>query len=70
MTKRKKTDLLQNVSYKKREQDYKQLQFPNHIKIIHFAGAPMATLVDKDIRGLFCSVKEFGPNDWLNPFSR
>jgi hypothetical protein len=68
MTKGKKINLLQDVSYKKREQDYKQLQFPGHIKIIHFVGAPMATLVDKDIRGLYCSIRIWTKR-WLDAFS-
>jgi hypothetical protein len=69
MTKGKKINLLQDVSYKKREKDYKQLEFPNNIKIIHFVGAPMATLINKAIRGLYCSIKEFGPNDGLTPLA-
>ncbi|MEO6166134.1 MAG: hypothetical protein ABIO46_08360 [Chitinophagales bacterium] len=69
MTKGKKINLLQDVSYKKREQEYKQLPFPDSIKIIHFVGAPMATMINKDIRGLYCSIKSLGPNDGLTPLA-
>jgi hypothetical protein len=69
MTKGKRINLVQDVSYKKREESFKQLKFPENIKIIHFVGAPMSTLVSKDIKGLYRSIKEFGPNDGLTPLA-
>lgn len=69
MTKGKKINLVQDVSYVKREASYNELKFPCNIKIIHFVGAPYATIIDKDIKPLYCSIKEYGPNDGLTPLA-
>jgi triacylglycerol esterase/lipase EstA (alpha/beta hydrolase family) len=68
-TKGKRINLIQDVSYKKRTEDFKQLQFPENIKIIHFIGAPLATQINKEIKSLYCSIIHLGPNDGLTPLA-
>jgi len=68
-TKGKKIDIVQDMSYKQRTEDFKELHFPDNMKIIHFVGAPMATQIDKEIKSRYCSMSRFGPNDGLTPLA-
>lgn len=69
MTKGKKINLVQDVSYKKRVEDFSELRFPDNIKIVHFVGAPLATQINKKLKSLYCSIIKFGPNDGLTPLA-
>lgn len=64
-----KINLVKDVSYRKRTEDFQGLQFPENVKRIHFVGAPLATQIDKRIRGNYCSIKKFGPNDGITPLA-
>lgn len=68
-TKSKKIDIVQDLSYEKRNKDFSNFNFPEHIKIIHFVGAPLASQISKDIKGRYCSMKKLGPNDGLTPIA-
>ncbi len=69
MTVGQKIGLVQDVSYAKRETEFADLVFPEHIKCVHFIGAPLTTQVHKRIRSHYCSIKEFGPNDGITPLA-
>lgn len=69
MTVGQKISLVQDVSYKKRVTEFSQLTFPDHIKRVHFVGAPLSTQIHKRIRGNYCSIKKFGPNDGITPLA-
>lgn len=61
---------VQDVSYEKRASEFDGLMFPEHIKCVHFIGAPLTTQVHKRIRSHYCSIKEeFGPNDGITPLA-
>lgn len=64
-----KISLVKDVSYSKRQKDFLSLKFPEHIKRIHFIGAPLSTQVHKRIRSNYCSIKNFGPNDGITPIA-
>ena len=68
-TKGKKINLIHDVSYKTRGEAFNQLRFPENIKIVHFVGAPLATKISKEIKSLYCSIRNFGPNDGLTPLA-
>jgi hypothetical protein len=68
-TKGKTRDVIQDMSYKRRSEEFKHLQFPDNIKIIHFIGAPLATRIDKKIESRYCSMIKLGPNDGLTPLA-
>ncbi len=64
--KRQNLGTVRDMSYKKRENDWKQWHFPSNMLRIHFVGAPLATQISSDIRSRYCSlIKSFGPNDGL-----
>jgi hypothetical protein len=64
-----KIDLVQDMSYKKRSEDFKSFVFPDHLRIIHFVGAPLSTEISKEIKGRYCSMKELRPNDGITPIA-
>jgi ethanolamine utilization protein EutP (predicted NTPase) len=68
-TKGKKINLVRDISYQHRKESFNALQFPAHIKIINFMGAPLATQIDKRIKSRYCSMKKLGPNDGLTPLA-
>ena len=68
-TKKKKIDVVRDMSYQSRAKEFSKLEFPPHLKIIHFVGAPLSTQLDKKIKGRYCSMKSFGPNDGLTPLA-
>ena len=67
MTVGQKISLVQDVSYKKRAAEFTAFNFPDNIKRIHFVGAPLSTQIHKRIKGNYCSIKKFGPNDGITP---
>lgn len=69
MTIGQKISLVQDVSYKKRAAEFTAFNFPANIKRVHFVGAPLATQVHKRIKGNYCSIKQFGPNDGITPLA-
>lgn len=64
-----KISLVQDVSYEKRAKDFENFHFPEHIKRIHFVGAPLSTQIHKRIKSNYCSIREFGPNDGITPLA-
>lgn len=62
-------NLIRDMSYIKGKKEYAKLQFPQHIKRIHFVGAPLSTQIHKRIKSNYCSIKEFGPNDGITPLA-
>ncbi len=64
-----KISLVQDVSYSKREAEFADLEIPESIKCVHFVGAPLSAQVHKRIRGNYCSIKDFGPNDGITPLA-
>jgi hypothetical protein len=64
-----KISLVQDVSYKKRTADFNNFRFPEHIKRVHFIGAPLSTQIHKRIKSNYCSIKEYGPNDGITPLA-
>lgn len=69
LTKGKGIDLIEDVSYRKRSAQFGQLRFPDNIKIIHFVGAPLQSLIHKRVKDLYCAIKSSGPNDGLTPLA-
>lgn len=69
MTVGQKISLVQDVSYKKRAEEFSQFVFPDNIKRVHFVGAPLSTQIHKRIKGNYCSIKQFGPNDGITPLA-
>lgn len=67
MTVGQKISLVEDVSYKKRAAEFTEFNFPDNIKRVHFVGAPLATQIHKRIKGNYCSIKKFGPNDGITP---
>lgn len=68
-TKGKHLSLVEDLSYKRRTSKAQTLRFPGHIKIIHYVGTPLATKISKEIKGRYCSMARFGPNDGLTPIA-
>lgn len=66
---RQNINLVRDVSYTKRQKDFLTLKFPEHIKRIHFVGAPLSTQIHKRIKSTYCSIKGFGPNDGITPIA-
>lgn len=66
---RQNINLVRDVSYSKRQKDFSSLKFPEHIKRIHFVGAPLSTQIHKRIKSTYCSIKGFGPNDGITPIA-
>lgn len=64
-----KISLVQDVSYTKREAEFADPEIPESIKCVHFVGAPLSAQVHKRIRGNYCSIKDFGPNDGITPLA-
>jgi adenylate kinase family enzyme len=64
-----KISLIKDVSYKKRTEDFKNFNFPEHITRVHFIGAPLATQIHKRIKSNYCSIKDYGPNDGITPLA-
>lgn len=64
-----KISLVQDVSYAKREPEFGGFVFPEHLMRVHFVGAPLSAQVEKRIRGNYCSIREFGPNDGITPLA-
>lgn len=69
MTVGQKISLVQDVSYGKREREFSGFIFPGHLMRLHFVGAPLTAQVEKRIRGNYCSISEFGPNDGITPLA-
>lgn len=64
-----KIDLVKDVSYAKRADEFDGFTFPEHLMRLHFIGAPLATQVEKRIRSHYCSISSFGPNDGITPLA-
>jgi hypothetical protein len=64
-TKGQSIEVVTDISYKRRSEDFKNLKFPENIKIIHFVAAPLATQISKEIKDRYCSMINLGPNDGL-----
>lgn len=64
-----KISLIQDVSYERRSEEFTKFKFPDHIKRVHFVGAPLATQIHKRIKSNYCSIKDFGPNDGITPLA-
>lgn len=59
-------ELVRDISHSRRSKDFANYQFPSHINIIHFVGAPLTSQVHRRIKNRYCSMqKAFGPNDGL-----
>jgi len=65
----KSFDIVHDLSYVRRSEEYNTLAFPKELKIIHLVGAPLATQISKDIKQRYNSIKLFGPNDGLTPIA-
>ena len=68
-TKGKNINIVKDLSYKKRSVEFEKLNLPEHINVIHFLGAPLATQINKEIKNRYCSMIELGPNDGLTPIA-
>lgn len=66
---RQNIEFVRDVSYAKRSADFASLHFPEHVKRIHFVGAPLSTDIHKRIRSAYCSIRDFGPNDGITPIA-
>jgi hypothetical protein len=64
-----KISLVEDVSYKKRKEEFEDFHFPKHIKRVHFVGAPLSTQIHKRIKSNYCSIRHFGPNDGITPIA-
>lgn len=64
-----KLQLVRDVSYHSRKRKFEELDFPSHIKRIHFVGAPLSTQIHKRIKANYCSIKDYGPNDGITPLA-
>ena len=59
-------EVVRDVSHQFRSVTFNSLNFPVHIKTIHFVGIPLTSQVHKRIKARYCSLqKNFGPNDGL-----
>jgi hypothetical protein len=68
-TKGKNIDTVKDLSYQRRNEDFKQLIFPKHLKIIQLVGVPLATQISKEIKSRYFSMIYLGPNDGLTPLA-
>jgi hypothetical protein len=66
-TKGQNLDFLKDLSYDFRKRDYKNLDFPKHLKIVQLIAAPLATQISKEISGRYTSMLDLGPNDGVTP---
>ncbi len=65
-TKGQNMEVVKDISHSFRSEAFKALNFPVHIKTIHFVGIPLTSQVHKRIKGRYCTIrKNFGPNDGL-----
>jgi hypothetical protein len=65
-TKGQNMEVVKDISHSFRSEAFKSLDFPVHIKAIHFVGIPLTSQVHKRIKGRYCTIrKSFGPNDGL-----
>lgn len=60
-------EMIEDLSYQKRNETFPAVTLPPHIKVIHYVGVPLASHVTADIEDRFCDLLEFGPNDGLTP---
>ena len=67
LTVKQKLKSVRDLSYEKRAAEFKDFNFPDNIKRVHFVGAPLATQIHKRIKRNYCSIKQFGPNDGITP---
>ena len=66
--KRQNLDIIRDMSYENRKREYKTLSYPNHISVLNFVAAPLATNIQKEIKSRYSlMLPEFGPNDGLTP---
>ncbi len=65
----KRISTVQDVSYARRRTEYDDLRFPEHVRRVHFVGAPLMAQVDRRIASHFCSIRSFGPNDGITPLA-
>jgi hypothetical protein len=59
--------MIEDIGYAKRNETFQSLRVSPHIKVIHYIGVPLAFQVSSEIKGRFCDLLEYGPNDGLTP---
>jgi len=69
LTKGKSIKILQSISYRERRKSFDKLIFPEHIKIIHYVGVPMATQIRNKIKNQYMYMLPLGPNDGFTPIA-
>lgn len=65
----KKIDMLQSMSYRNRRKTFDDFNFPKHINIIHYLGAPLATEIRPKIKNRYTYMLPLGPNDGFTPLA-
>ncbi len=68
-TKGKTLDMLESMSYRDRRKSFDELVFPQHIQIIHYVGAPLATKIRPKIKNRYLYMLPLGPNDGFTPLA-
>ena len=58
-------DFVDDLSRKRSLERFSKQTIPEHIRILHYVGAPLKVQVSKDVQDNFEELAEFGPNDGL-----
>lgn len=58
---------VEQLSYAYRKEAFDQIKIPQHVKILHFVGAPLAHAISERIYKRHKSMLQYGPNDGLTP---
>jgi len=56
---------VEDLGYKKGNEHYASLKFPEDLLVIHFIGAPLSGQVSKEVKGQYGNLSKMGPNDGL-----
>lgn len=68
-TKGKRINTLQSMSYRERRKTFDNFTFPQHIKIIHYLAAPLASQIRHKIKNRYNYMLPLGPNDGIMPLA-
>jgi len=60
-----RADVIENLSTQKRREVFAQLEFPEHILMLQYVGAPLSGHIAEYVEGRYSDLKKLGPNDGL-----
>lgn len=61
--------VLEDLEFRKRNKEFENFKFPEHLVIIHYLGAPLQATVSPNVKERFRALKKFGANDGSAPIT-